>query len=99
MSVKWQLQRIWHGIWVDMNPVTDFERHHSTTSRKVQAQEHPKVYIINIISFCYNQFADGVILLLLIGELEGFFIPLYEFYLSPATHSEMVNILDSLFGL
>ncbi|XP_026885598.2 gamma-parvin [Electrophorus electricus] len=38
-----------------------------------------------------KQFADGVILLLLIGELEGFFIPLYEFYLSPTTHSEMLH--------
>ncbi|XP_076863092.1 gamma-parvin isoform X2 [Brachyhypopomus gauderio] len=38
-----------------------------------------------------KQFADGVILLLLIGELEGFFIPLYAFYLSPSTHSEMLH--------
>lgn len=43
------------------------------------------------VSDIEKQFADGVILLLLIGELEGFFIPLYEFYLSPACHSEMLH--------
>uniref|UniRef100_A0A3P8RC28 Calponin-homology (CH) domain-containing protein n=1 Tax=Astatotilapia calliptera TaxID=8154 RepID=A0A3P8RC28_ASTCA len=30
-----------------------------------------------------KQFADGVILLLLIGQLEGFFIPLFDFNLTP----------------
>ncbi|XP_027029408.1 gamma-parvin isoform X2 [Tachysurus fulvidraco] len=43
------------------------------------------------VSDIEKQFADGVILLLLIGELEGFFIPLYEFYLSPSSHSEMLH--------
>ncbi|CAN9498966.1 unnamed protein product [Ophioblennius macclurei] len=38
-----------------------------------------------------KQFADGVILLLLIGQLEGFFIPLFDFNLTPANHSEMVH--------
>ncbi|XP_034031955.1 gamma-parvin [Thalassophryne amazonica] len=38
-----------------------------------------------------KQFADGVILLLLIGQLEGFFIPLYEFNLTPSNHSEMIH--------
>ncbi|KAL6474601.1 hypothetical protein MHYP_G00181620 [Metynnis hypsauchen] len=38
-----------------------------------------------------KQFADGVILLLLIGQLEGFFIPLYEFHLSPDGQSEMLH--------
>lgn len=37
------------------------------------------------------QFADGVILLLLIGQLEGFFIPLHEFNLTPGNSSEMVQ--------
>ncbi|XP_058500546.1 gamma-parvin isoform X3 [Solea solea] len=37
------------------------------------------------------QFADGVILLLLIGQLEGFFIPLCEFSLTPVNHSEMLH--------
>ncbi|KAM6936796.1 gamma-parvin isoform 1-T2 [Xenentodon cancila] len=38
-----------------------------------------------------KQFADGVILLLLIGQLEGFFIPLFEFNLTPTSNSEMLQ--------
>ncbi|XP_029993050.1 gamma-parvin [Sphaeramia orbicularis] len=38
-----------------------------------------------------TQFADGVILLLLIGQLEGFFIPLYDFNLTPVNPSEMLQ--------
>ncbi|CAM4733960.1 hypothetical protein PO909_021911 [Leuciscus waleckii] len=38
-----------------------------------------------------KQIADGVILLLLIGQLEGFFIPLSEFFLCPAGSSEMLH--------
>ncbi|KAF7660441.1 hypothetical protein LDENG_00282250 [Lucifuga dentata] len=38
-----------------------------------------------------KQFADGVILLLLIGQLEGFFIPLCDFSLTPVTHLEMLH--------
>ncbi|KAI3371124.1 hypothetical protein L3Q82_023762 [Scortum barcoo] len=43
-----------------------------------------------------KQFADGVILLLLIGQLEGFFIPLCDFNLTPVNPSEMVWIPDTL---
>lgn len=38
-----------------------------------------------------KQFADGVILLLLIGQLEGFFVPLCDFSLTPVNHSEMLH--------
>ncbi|XP_068168748.1 gamma-parvin [Antennarius striatus] len=38
-----------------------------------------------------KQFADGVILLLLIGQLEGFFIPLHDFTLTPVNSNEMLN--------
>ncbi|XP_078113541.1 gamma-parvin isoform X2 [Sander vitreus] len=38
-----------------------------------------------------KQFADGVILLLLLGQLEGFFIPLYDFNLTPVNHSDMLH--------
>ncbi|XP_071349840.1 gamma-parvin isoform X2 [Trachinotus anak] len=38
-----------------------------------------------------KQFADGVILLLLIGQLEGFFVPLCDFNLTPVNHSEMLH--------
>ncbi|XP_047406885.1 gamma-parvin isoform X3 [Sciurus carolinensis] len=38
-----------------------------------------------------EEFADGVILLLLIGQLEGFFLHLKEFYLTPSSPAEMVH--------
>ncbi|XP_048195992.1 gamma-parvin [Perognathus longimembris pacificus] len=38
-----------------------------------------------------TQFADGVFLLLLIGQLEGFFLHLKEFYLTPSSPEEMVS--------
>ncbi|XP_038198661.1 gamma-parvin isoform X2 [Arvicola amphibius] len=38
-----------------------------------------------------TQFADGVILLLLIGQLEGFFLHLKEFYLTPSSPTEMLH--------
>ncbi|XP_069851950.1 gamma-parvin [Dipodomys merriami] len=36
-----------------------------------------------------TQFADGVLLLLLIGQLEGFFLHLKEFFLTPSSPAEM----------
>ncbi|MEQ2183256.1 hypothetical protein GOODEAATRI_030891 [Goodea atripinnis] len=38
-----------------------------------------------------KQFADGVLLLLLIGQLEGFFIPLFDFNLTPVNDSERLQ--------
>ncbi|XP_013873149.1 gamma-parvin [Austrofundulus limnaeus] len=38
-----------------------------------------------------KQFSDGVILLLLIGQLESFFIPLCEFNLTPVNDTEMLH--------
>uniref|UniRef100_A0A3Q3T1I3 Parvin, gamma n=1 Tax=Mastacembelus armatus TaxID=205130 RepID=A0A3Q3T1I3_9TELE len=38
-----------------------------------------------------KQFSDGVILLLLIGQLEGFFIPLCDFNLTPVNQAEMLQ--------
>ncbi|XP_054475690.1 gamma-parvin isoform X2 [Anoplopoma fimbria] len=46
-----------------------------------------------------KQFADGVILLLLIGQLEGFFVPLYDFNLTPVSHSEMLHNVTLAFDL
>ncbi|XP_061578475.1 gamma-parvin [Cololabis saira] len=46
-----------------------------------------------------QQFADGVILLLLIGQLEGFFIPLSEFNLTPTSNSEMLQNVTLAFNL
>uniref|UniRef100_G1NM10 Calponin-homology (CH) domain-containing protein n=1 Tax=Meleagris gallopavo TaxID=9103 RepID=G1NM10_MELGA len=38
-----------------------------------------------------SQFADGVILLLLIGQLEGYFLNLRDFFLTPASTTEMMH--------
>uniref|UniRef100_A0A8C8AR56 Parvin gamma n=1 Tax=Otus sunia TaxID=257818 RepID=A0A8C8AR56_9STRI len=38
-----------------------------------------------------KKFADGVILLLLIGQLEGYFLNLRDFFLTPASTMEMVG--------
>ncbi|XP_043823745.1 gamma-parvin [Dromiciops gliroides] len=38
-----------------------------------------------------TQFADGVILILLIGQLEGFFLNLKDFYLTPSSPAEMLH--------
>nr|XP_025737332.1 gamma-parvin-like [Callorhinus ursinus]XP_025737748.1 gamma-parvin-like [Callorhinus ursinus] len=38
-----------------------------------------------------TQFADGVFLLLLIGQLEGFFLHLKEFHLTPTSPAEMLH--------
>lgn len=38
-----------------------------------------------------QQFADGVILLLLIGQLEGFFLPLHQFNRIPVNSAEMLD--------
>ncbi|XP_068026805.1 gamma-parvin [Melanerpes formicivorus] len=38
-----------------------------------------------------SQFADGVILLLLIGQLEGYFLNLRDFFLTPASTVEMLH--------
>ncbi|KFZ55990.1 Gamma-parvin, partial [Podiceps cristatus] len=38
-----------------------------------------------------SQFADGVILLLLIGQLEGYFLNLRDFFLTPTSTTEMLH--------
>ncbi|XP_032063243.1 gamma-parvin isoform X1 [Aythya fuligula] len=38
-----------------------------------------------------SQFADGVLLLLLIGQLEGYFLNLRDFFLTPASTTEMLH--------
>lgn len=38
-----------------------------------------------------NQFQDGVYLVLLMGLLEGYFVPLYSFYLQVVTHEQKVH--------
>jgi len=46
-----------------------------------------------------NQFADGVFLVLLVGLLESYFVPLYEFHITPQVFDEKVNNVALAFEL
>ncbi|XP_011501400.1 PREDICTED: beta-parvin [Ceratosolen solmsi marchali] len=46
-----------------------------------------------------NQFHDGVFLTLLLGLLEGFFVPLGSFHLTPKTHEQKVHNVSFAFEL
>ncbi|XP_058790600.1 beta-parvin isoform X1 [Phymastichus coffea] len=46
-----------------------------------------------------NQFHDGVFLILLLGLLEGFFVPLGSFHLTPKTHEHKVHNVAFAFEL
>lgn len=46
-----------------------------------------------------NQFHDGVYLTLLMGMLEGYFVPLHEFYLTPKDFDQKVHNVAFAFEL
>lgn len=47
-----------------------------------------------------GQFHDGVYLVLIMGLLEGFFVPLYDFYLTPGSFENKVAfVLVELIGI
>ena len=46
-----------------------------------------------------NQFHDGVFLILLLGLLEGFFVPLGSFYLTPKSYEHKVHNVAFAFEL
>ncbi|XP_017340341.1 beta-parvin isoform X1 [Ictalurus punctatus] len=46
-----------------------------------------------------SQFADGVYLVLLMGLLEGYFVPLYNFYLTPESFEQKVHNVAFAFEL
>lgn len=46
-----------------------------------------------------SQFHDGVYLVLLLGLLEGYFVPLYSFHLTPTTFEQMVHNVTFSFEL
>lgn len=46
-----------------------------------------------------NQFHDGVYLTLLMGLLEGFFVPLYSFFLTPQDFDQKVHNVTFAFEL
>lgn len=57
---------------------------------------------LNKLNFEVNNlntdFKDGVYLCLLMGLLGGFFVPLYEFHLTPQNIEHMVRLNDILFS-
>ena len=46
-----------------------------------------------------SQFQDGVYLILLIGLLENFFVPLYDYYLTPKDFDQKVHNVNLMFEL
>lgn len=56
----------------------------SDQTPSIQCQRIYNALYIYIHHFLYNrQFADGVYMVLLMGLLEGYFVPLYNFFLTP----------------
>lgn len=51
------------------------------------------------VSEIETQFHDGVFLTLLMGLLEGFFVPLYSFHLTPKDHEQKVHNVAFAFEL
>lgn len=51
------------------------------------------------VSELETQFHDGVYLTLLMGLLEGFFVPLYDFYLTPQDFDHKVHNVNFAFEL
>jgi len=52
-----------------------------------------------MIAAAFVQFHDGVYLVLLMGLLEGYFVPLYHFHLTPTTNDQKVVLLPQLNSL
>lgn len=46
--------------------------------------------LLSALFFSHSQFADGVYLVLLMGLLEGYFVPLYNFFLTPENFEQKV---------
>lgn len=58
---------------------------------------HVHIQKTEILMFCDSlQFADGVYLVLLMGLLEGYFVPLYNFFLIPENFDHKVNYCDTV---
>uniref|UniRef100_A0A3Q4HSV5 Parvin, gamma n=1 Tax=Neolamprologus brichardi TaxID=32507 RepID=A0A3Q4HSV5_NEOBR len=89
-----------HFFWLSGHPGEDpieqllkLEAHKVNTVKKALVHfvnQHISSLGLQVIDMD-KQFADGVILLLLIGQLEGFFIPLFDFNLTPVSDSEMLH--------
>ncbi|XP_058597059.1 gamma-parvin isoform X4 [Neofelis nebulosa] len=89
------------GCSTDKDPATNdvFDELFKLAPEKVRAVKEAIVNFVNqkldrlglSVQNLDTQFADGVLLLLLIGQLEGFFLHLKEFYLTPTSPAEMVK--------
>uniref|UniRef100_A0A8C8XXB3 Gamma-parvin n=1 Tax=Panthera leo TaxID=9689 RepID=A0A8C8XXB3_PANLE len=86
--------------WVLGGPLYDvFDELFKLAPEKVSAVKEAIVNFVNqkldrlglSVQNLDTQFADGVLLLLLIGQLEGFFLHLKEFYLTPTCPAEMLH--------
>ena len=59
---------------------------------KIDLQQNERQY-----SLTYKfplQFHDGVYLIFLLGLLEGFFVPLYQFYITPSSKEQKVGNIE-----
>lgn len=50
------------------------------------------------VTWLSPQFADGVYLVLLMGLLEGYFVPLHSFFLTPDSFEQKVSGMESTKG-
>ncbi|KAM9230452.1 gamma-parvin [Dugong dugon] len=83
----------------DQSPKDVFDELFKLAPEKVNAVKEAIVTFVNqkldrlglSVQSLDTQFADGVILLLLIGQLGGFFLHLKEFYLTPSSPAEMLH--------
>ncbi|KAK5615432.1 hypothetical protein CRENBAI_001151 [Crenichthys baileyi] len=79
---------------VQTEVLTEDSRKTGSDSSSKSEREDPIEQLLKLEANKVNtvkKFADGVILLLLIGQLEGFFIPLFDFNLTPVNDSEMLQ--------
>ncbi|XP_049550511.1 gamma-parvin isoform X2 [Orcinus orca] len=87
------------GCLMDLSAEDVFDELFKLAPEKVNAVKEAIVNFVNqkldrlglSVQNLDTQFADGVILLLLIGQLEGFFLHLKEFYLTPKSPAEMLS--------
>uniref|UniRef100_G3TIU6 Gamma-parvin n=1 Tax=Loxodonta africana TaxID=9785 RepID=G3TIU6_LOXAF len=98
-SEKWIEQLTQRNTDEDQPPKDIFDELFKLDPEKVNTVKEAIVTFVNekldrlglSVQSLDTQFADGVLLLLLIGQLEGFFLHLKEFYLTPSNPAEMLH--------
>nr|XP_040017967.1 beta-parvin isoform X1 [Gasterosteus aculeatus aculeatus] len=76
--------------------ITFVNKHLNKLNLEVTELESQSVYVF--MSMCM-QFADGVYLILLMGLLENYFVPLYNFFLTPESFEQKVHNVAFAFEL